>query len=180
MRFFAMIVGCILLACGLPIRVLGQAGGPDIVLIGGKILTVNRTDSVAEALSIEHGRISAVGSTTQIRALSGPQTKIIDLGGRTVIPGLIDSHIHAIRDALYYTTLSIGARCEISMLRWNLFARPRRRPDPALGSSLWADGRRISCAKGGHPRRRSLMPQLPTIRSSSSTCSILPYSTRGP
>ena len=64
MRFFAMIVGCILLACGLPIRVLGQAGGPDIVLIGGKILTVNRTDSVAEALSIEHGRISAVGSTT--------------------------------------------------------------------------------------------------------------------
>ena len=105
MRFFAMIVGCILLACGLPIRVLGQAGGPDIVLIGGKILTVNRTDSVAEALSIEHGRISAVGSTTQIRALSGPQTKIIDLGGRTVIPGLIDSHIHAIRDALYYTTL---------------------------------------------------------------------------
>jgi len=105
MRFFAMIVGCILLVCGLPARGLTQAGGPEMVLIGGKILTLDRTDSVAEALAMEHGKISAVGSTTQIRALSGPQTKTVDLGGRTVIPGLIDSHIHAIRDALYYTTL---------------------------------------------------------------------------
>jgi predicted amidohydrolase YtcJ len=105
MRFFAMIVGCILFVCGLPARGVAQAGAPQMVLIGGKILTLDRTDSLAEALAIEHGRISAVGSTAQIRALSGPQTKIVDLGGRTVIPGLIDSHIHAIRDALYYTTL---------------------------------------------------------------------------
>jgi predicted amidohydrolase YtcJ len=41
----------------------------------------------------------------QIRALAGPQTVVVDLAGRSVIPGLIDSHIHAIRDALYYTTL---------------------------------------------------------------------------
>lgn len=57
MRFFAMIVGCILLVCGLPARGLTQAGGPEMVLIGGKILTLDRTDSVAEALAMEHGKI---------------------------------------------------------------------------------------------------------------------------
>jgi len=74
-------------------------------LTGGKIITVDAADTIAEALAITHGRVSAVGSTAQVRALAGPQTVVVDLAGRTVIPGLIDSHIHAIRDALYYTTL---------------------------------------------------------------------------
>jgi predicted amidohydrolase YtcJ len=76
-----------------------------IAQTGGKIITVDAADTIAEALAITHGRISAVGSTAQVRALAGPQTVVVDLAGRTVIPGLIDSHIHAIRDALYYTTL---------------------------------------------------------------------------
>jgi len=71
---------------------------PDMTLVGGNIVTVDQKASVAEALAIRNGRISAIGSSAAIRTLAGPRTTTIDLDGRTVIPGLIDSHLHAIRD----------------------------------------------------------------------------------
>ena len=73
-----------------------------LVLVNGKVLTVDASDSVAEAVSIDGGRIAAVGTTRDIRAHAGDGARVIDLGGRTVIPGLIDSHIHAIRAGLTY------------------------------------------------------------------------------
>ena len=71
---------------------------PDMTLAGGKIVTVDQKASIAEAIAIRDGRISAVGSSAEIRMLAGPRTTTVDLNGRTVIPGLIDSHLHAIRD----------------------------------------------------------------------------------
>jgi len=71
---------------------------PDTVLVGGKIVTIDPKATVAEALAIRSGRISAIGSSAEIRRLAGPLTSIVELRGRTVIPGLIDSHLHAIRD----------------------------------------------------------------------------------
>jgi len=71
---------------------------PDMTLLGGKIVTVDQKASVAEALAIRDSRISAIGSSAAIRTLAGPRTTTIDLAGRTVIPGLIDSHLHAIGD----------------------------------------------------------------------------------
>src|ERR1700686_2906845 len=84
----------------------------NTVLINGKILTVDNQSSVREAIAIRGGRILAVGSTADIRKLAGPSTRSIDLQGRTVIPGLIDSHLHAIRAALSFSTEVnwIGAR----------------------------------------------------------------------
>ncbi len=89
-----------------------RAQPPDTILIHGKILTVDPADSILQALAIRNGRITAVGPTTQIQAQAGPSTRVIDLGGRTVIPGLIDSHMHAIRAALSFATEVnwIGAR----------------------------------------------------------------------
>jgi len=80
------------------------AQAPDTILINGKILTVDAAFSTQEALAIHDGRIAAVGSTAAVRAQATPSTRIIDLGGRTVIPGLIDSHMHAIRAALSFST----------------------------------------------------------------------------
>ena len=80
------------------------AQSPDTALINGKIITLDERSTMAEALAVRDGKIVAVGRSADIRNLAGPATRIIDLGGRTVIPGLIDSHMHAIRAALFYAT----------------------------------------------------------------------------
>src|SRR5215831_3558212 len=76
----------------------------DTVLLNGKILTVDSQFSTQEALAIRDGKILATGKTSDIRKLAGPKTRLIDLQGRTVIPGLIDSHLHGIRAALSFST----------------------------------------------------------------------------
>jgi predicted amidohydrolase YtcJ len=78
------------------------AQAPDTILLNGKIVRYDAQP--AEALAVRDGKIAALGRTTDIRALAGPATRVVDLGGRTVIPGLIDSHIHAIRAGLTYKT----------------------------------------------------------------------------
>ena len=77
---------------------------PDTILVNGKILTVDDRFSIREGLAIYDGRILAVGSSADIRKLAGTRTRVIDLQGRTVIPGLIDSHLHAIRAGLTFST----------------------------------------------------------------------------
>src|SRR5215469_10706661 len=76
----------------------------DTVLVNAKILTVDPTFSTREALAIRDGKITALGTSAEIRKLAGRDTKVIDAQGRTVIPGLIDSHMHAIRAALSFST----------------------------------------------------------------------------
>jgi predicted amidohydrolase YtcJ len=66
----------------------------DVVMLNGTVLTVDANDSVHEALAIRDERIVAVGSSRDVAALAGPRTKRIDLRGRTVTPGLIDTHLH--------------------------------------------------------------------------------------
>jgi len=84
----------------------------DTVLLNGKVLTVDGRVSVRQAAAVRDGKILAIGDTAAIRKLAGPETRVIDLQGRTVIPGLIDSHLHAIRAALSFSTEVnwIGAR----------------------------------------------------------------------
>jgi predicted amidohydrolase YtcJ len=76
----------------------------DTVLLNGKILTGDAPFSTEQALAVRDGRIAALGTTAQIRQMAGTKTRVVDLGGRTVIPGLIDSHLHAIRAASFYAT----------------------------------------------------------------------------
>jgi predicted amidohydrolase YtcJ len=98
----ASLLGLALTATGLAPP--SQAQNADTVLLDGKIVTLDAAMPVAEALAVRDGRIIAVGRSSDIRALAGPVTRVIDLQGRTVIPGLIDSHMHAIRAALFYAT----------------------------------------------------------------------------
>ena len=87
-----------LLACTAP----AQAQFADTILLNGKVVVYGA--SPAQALAVRDGKIVAIGASADIRALAGSATRVIDLGGRTVIPGLIDSHIHAIRAGLSFTT----------------------------------------------------------------------------
>src|SRR5262245_50117707 len=71
-----------------------EAGQPDLILAGAKVLTADPRQPTAEAIALEGERIRGVGRTEDVRRLAGPQTRIVDLRGRTVIPGLIDAHVH--------------------------------------------------------------------------------------
>lgn len=81
---------------------LAAAQSADIIIANGKILTVDPEFSVAHSLAIDDGRIVAVGSAQTVARHKGPNTRIIDLGGKTVIPGLIDNHFHFIRSVWNY------------------------------------------------------------------------------
>jgi predicted amidohydrolase YtcJ len=74
----------------------------DTVLLGGKIVTVDDRFTIVEALAVKDGRVIAVGSTAEIEKFKGAATRVLDLGGRTVIPGLIDNHAHFMRAAEYW------------------------------------------------------------------------------
>ena len=76
----------------------------DTVLINGKMVTVDQQFSIQEAIAVRDGRILSVGKTSEIQKLAGPGSRVIDLQGRSVIPGLIDSHLHGIRAALSFST----------------------------------------------------------------------------
>jgi predicted amidohydrolase YtcJ len=67
---------------------------PDLILLSGKIWTVNSAQPEAEALAIGNGRILAVGKSDSIKGLTGDKTRVIDLKGRRVVPGFYDSHVH--------------------------------------------------------------------------------------
>ena len=96
------------LALGTVGRTQVPAGArPDVIFINGAVLTVDPRDSVAEAMAIAGGRITTVGTTAQVKALAGPSTEVIDLAGRAVTPGLIDSHVHFTEaDKLFNVDLS--------------------------------------------------------------------------
>jgi len=83
---------------------VASAQTADTVLFNGKILTVDKDFSTQQALAIAHGQVLASGSTAAMKKLAGDKAKLIDLGGRTVIPGLTDGHIHGIRAALTFGT----------------------------------------------------------------------------
>lgn len=78
------------------------AAAPDLVLHGGRIHRMDRRRQRIEALAIRNGRIVASGDDRRILALKGANTRVVDLSGRTVIPGLNDSHTHLIRGGLHY------------------------------------------------------------------------------
>jgi predicted amidohydrolase YtcJ len=92
-----------LLSGALVLAAPAHAQTADTVLLNGKIVTLEAAGTV-EALAVADGKIVATGGNDEIRKLAGPATRAIDLQGRTVIPGLIDSHMHAIRAALFYAT----------------------------------------------------------------------------
>ncbi len=82
----------------LPSSAIAQTA--DIALVNGKVLTVDPDFSTQQAVAIQGERILSVGGNSQIRQLVNSGTKVIDLKGKTLIPGLIDNHVHFIRHAL--------------------------------------------------------------------------------
>ena len=75
---------------------------PDLILHNGRVTTLDRSNPSATAIAIKDGLFLEVGSDAEIMALAGSDTKIVDLKGKRVLPGLIDNHTHVVRGGLNY------------------------------------------------------------------------------
>ncbi|WP_418120438.1 amidohydrolase [Variovorax sp. 350MFTsu5.1] len=75
---------------------------PDLILHNGRFTTLDRANPVAEAVAIKDGRFTRVGRAEEVLPLAGGATRVIDLQGKRVLPGLIDNHLHIIRGGLNY------------------------------------------------------------------------------
>jgi predicted amidohydrolase YtcJ len=87
-----------LLACG-GMVLRAQQSGPDLILSNGKIITVDERFTIAQAVAIRGERVVAVGTNQEIAQLATPNTRKIDLKGKSVVPGMIDNHMHLLRAA---------------------------------------------------------------------------------
>jgi hypothetical protein len=72
----------------------------DLILKNGKIVTIDEKETIAEAVAVKFDKILAVGTTKEVKGLIGADTKVVDLKGRTVVPGLIDTHCHMTNSGL--------------------------------------------------------------------------------
>lgn len=79
---------------------VSTANRADFIFHKGRVITVNASDSIQQAIAVTGNTISAVGSDNDVLALAGPETRFIDLQGRTLIPGIIDTHAHMDREGL--------------------------------------------------------------------------------
>jgi predicted amidohydrolase YtcJ len=71
-----------------------HSGSPELALINGKVLTMDGQSSVVEALAVLDGKILATGSNASIKSIITPGTRVLDVAGKTVVPGLIETHAH--------------------------------------------------------------------------------------
>jgi hypothetical protein len=85
---------CALWIVLLPLSAMADLQGPDLIVCHGKIVTVDPQFSIAQAMAVKDGKIALVGNDDQVLATKTSRTVIVDLARKTVLPGLIDSHVH--------------------------------------------------------------------------------------
>lgn len=103
MRIFTLFVAaCAACVSSRAEPVSPQPRGVDLVVINAKVVTMDADRPRATAFAVEDGRFVGVGSDTEMTAHRGEKTRVIDARGRTIVPGLIDSHAHMIREGRLY------------------------------------------------------------------------------
>lgn len=140
------------------------AGPPDLVLLGGRVLTMDARRTRVEAVAVDQGRIVSVGPSAAVRRLAGPRTRVVELAGRTVLPGFQDAHVHPV-------LAGVGMlRCPLN----DVPARPNAYVDAIAAYAAahpdlaWVegDGWYMAAFPGGTPRREDLdraVPDRPAI-----------------
>jgi predicted amidohydrolase YtcJ len=103
------LVMCAAAALAVALGVSAQQAAPDLILFNGKIITVDERFTIAQAVAVRGQQIVSVGGNQDITRLAGSTTRRIDLRGRSVIPGLIDNHMHLLR---YGTTWKYEVRLD--------------------------------------------------------------------
>src|SRR5215469_5344688 len=96
---------------------IASAKEASLILLNGKVWTENPAQPVAQAVAVDGSTILAVGDNAAIRKFAGPDTKIIDLGGRLVVPGFNDSHVHFMMGGESLVTVQLGTANSQAELR---------------------------------------------------------------
>ena len=107
-HFVVVILCVILLAVGSG-RAQNSQTAADIVVLHGRMYTLDSKQPWAEALAIRGDKIVAVGDDTSIGKFRGSDTKVIDAAGRLVLPGFVDCHIHFMDGSLSYSAMVIAS-----------------------------------------------------------------------
>lgn len=152
---------------------IGRGQDAELVLHHGKIVTVDPKFSIAEAIAVKGDRIVAVGSNDEILKLAGPAATKIDLAGKTVLPGLCDSHVHASGAAMHEYDHPIPEMDTIA----DVLAYIKSRAD-ALEDGQWISVRQIFITRlrdARYPTRKELdqvAPNNPVLFSTGPDASI--------
>jgi predicted amidohydrolase YtcJ len=95
-RLIIVLLFCLVSCSPTPKETEQPVSAADAVFLNGNFITMDEKKPRAQALAVKDGKILAVGSTADIRKLAGEKTKVTDLGGKTVVPGMIDAHCHVL------------------------------------------------------------------------------------
>ncbi len=104
----------------------------DMIITGARVLTMDKVLPRAEAVALAAGRIVAVGSDAEVMALAGPQTRVIAAGGRTLLPGFVESHLHLVLGGNELTQLQLGGVMGFDALRAAFLTYAAANPGLAL------------------------------------------------
>jgi predicted amidohydrolase YtcJ len=124
------------LACGARTGGAQRPAAADLILTNGRIYTVDDGRPVADAMAVRGGRVAFVGSQRGALALRGPSTRIIDLDGRTVIPGMVDAHAHLLGLGQALRTVDLVGTRSYDEVIARVTARAREVP-----AGSWIQGR---------------------------------------
>lgn len=111
----------------------------DMIVTGAKVLTMDAGRPRAEAVAVAGGRIVAVGSDAEIMALAGPATRVIEAGGRSLLPGFVESHLHLVLGGAELGHLYIGGQHGIEAMRAAFLRYAEKHPDRPLLMAQGAD-----------------------------------------
>ena len=125
----------------------------DLVLLGGRIATMNAARSWASAVAVAEGRITAVGPDAAIRPRIGPSTRVIELRGRTVVPGFQDAHVHPIHGGLAMLRCNLHELYTIAAYEDVIARYASSHPDEAW---IRGGGWYMAAFERGSPRREVL------------------------
>jgi hypothetical protein len=133
----------------------------DLIFTGGVVHTVDANDSIAEAVAVASGRILVAGSNAEVRATAGPSTEHVELRGRSLLPGFIDSHAHFVGVGAAQDAIDCKAPGMDSIAALVEAVRERAETQPP---GTWIRGRgydHTRLVEGRHPNRTDFDPVAP-------------------